>query len=179
MSDVNVLPVENEATKNTTLKEKRQKRQTRLAVKARIKYRQRTIEKGRAHLKNGTFPQRMKSIKPYPKMDSPESQAIVNAACNQVQCVILDQVLLEEEKKLAKDQEWYHSLHQQKYRQRRVKRPTVAQLQKELVELHAKYGQVCKSMENTREKDEEKKGEDLKTTPCETPVNPCEGNVAK
>ena len=176
MSAVDVLPVGNETSKNTALKEKRQ---TRMTVQARIKYRQRAIKKLRAHLKNGTFPQRMKSIKPYPKMDSPESQAIVNAACNQAQCVILDQVLLEEEKKLAKDQERYQTLQQQQRKtcQKRVKSPTVAQLQKELAELHAKYGQVCKILENTRENYAEKRHEDLKTTPSDTPVNSCEGNV--
>ena len=164
MSAVDVLPVANETSKNTTLKEKRQ---TRMTVQARIKYRQRAIKKLRTHLKNGTFPQRMKSIKPYPKMDSPESQAIVNAACNQVQCVILDQMLLEEEKKLAKDQERYQTLQEQKRKacQKRVKSPTMAQLQKELVELHVKYSQVCKTLENTRENYAEKMFEGLKTSP--------------
>ena len=177
MDPNDVLPIGNETSKNTALKEKRQ---TRMTVQARIKYRQRAIKKKlRTRLKNGTFPQRMKSIKPYPKMDSPESQAIVNAACNQVQCVILDQVLLEEEKKLAKDQERYQTLQQQQRKtcQKRVKSPTVAQLQKELAELHAKYGQVCKILENTRENYAEKRREDLKTPPCDTPVNSSEGNV--
>ena len=146
-----------------------------MTVQARIKYRQRAIKKLRTHLKNGTFPQRMKSIKPYPKMDSPESQAIVNAACNQVQCVILDQMLLEEEKKLAKDQERYQTLQEQKRKacQKRMKSPTVAQLQKELAELHAKYSQVCKTLENTRENYAEKMCEGLKTSPCDT-VTTCE-----
>ena len=107
MCAVNVLPVANESSKNTTLKEKRQ---TRMTVQARIKYRQRAIKKLRTHLKNGTFPQRMKSIEPYPKMGSPESQAIVNAACDQVQCVILDRTLLDEEQQLVKDQEQYQTL---------------------------------------------------------------------
>lgn len=47
----------------------------------------------------------MKSIRPYPKINSSEAQAIVNAACDQVQCVILDQMVLEEQKKLTQDQE--------------------------------------------------------------------------
>ena len=163
MSTVDVLPVANETSKNKTLKENRQ---TRMNVQARIKYRQRAIKQFRTHLKNGTFPQRMKSIKPYPKMDSPESQAIVNAACNQVQCVILDQMLLEEEKKLAKDQERYQTLQEQKRTacKKRVKSPTVAQLQKELAELHAKYSQVCKTLEINRENCAKKMFEGLKTS---------------
>ena len=59
-----------------------------MTIKARIKYREHAIKGFRKHLKNATFPQRMKSIKPYPKMTSPEAQAIVNAACDQVQSVI-------------------------------------------------------------------------------------------
>ena len=164
MSAVNVLPVANETSKNMTLKEKRQ---TRMTVQARIKYRQRAIKKLKTHLKNGTFPQRMKSIKPYPKMDSPESQAIVNAACNQAQCVILEQMLLEEETKLVKDQERYQTLQEQKRKacQKKVKSPTVAQLQKELAELQTKYSQVCKTLENTRENYVEKMNEGEKTIP--------------
>jgi len=52
-------------------------RQKRLAIQARIKYREQTIKTFQRHLKQGTFPKRMKSIKPYPKMCSPECQAIV------------------------------------------------------------------------------------------------------
>ena len=74
-------------------------RQKLMTIKARIKYREHAIKGFRKHLKNGTFPQRMKSIKPYPKMTSPEAQAIVNAACDQVQSVIFDQMIQEEEKK--------------------------------------------------------------------------------
>ena len=102
MSAVEDTPVVVEASKKTMLKEKRQKR---MAVQARIKYREQVIKTFRKHLKNGTFPKRMKSIKPYPKMGSPETQAIVNAACDQVQCVILDQMIQDEEKKLVQDRE--------------------------------------------------------------------------
>lgn len=65
----------------TRLKGYRQKLMT---IKARIRYREHTIKGFRKHLKNGTFPQRMNSIKPYSKISSPEAQAIVNAACDQV-----------------------------------------------------------------------------------------------
>ena len=43
-------------------------------------------------------------------MSSPEAQAIVNGACDQVQCVILDQMIQEEEKKLSQDQDNYQTL---------------------------------------------------------------------
>lgn len=59
-----------------------------MVVQARIKNRARLIKTfKKKNLKNGTFPKRMKSIKPYPKMGFPEAQAVVNVACNQVQCV--------------------------------------------------------------------------------------------
>ena len=40
-------------------------------------------------------------------MSSPEAQGIVNAACDQVQSAILDQMIQEEEKKLIQDQDKY------------------------------------------------------------------------
>ena len=138
MSAVEDTCVVNETSKKTALKRKCQKRMT---VQARIKYRERVIKNFRKQLNNGTFSKRMKSIKPYPKMGSPESQAIVNAACDQVQCVILDQMIQVGEKKLVQDQEHYQTLQDQKLRARvnTLKKPTVVQLQKELAELHAKY----------------------------------------
>ena len=152
MSAVENICVVNETSKKTTMKEKRQKRMT---VQARIKYRQRVIKAFRKYLNNGTFPKRMKSIKSYPKMGSPESQAIVNAACDQVQCVILDQIIQDEEKKLVQDQEHYQTLQDQKLRGRvnTLKKPTVTQLQKELAELRAKYSEVCNTMENTNKQE--------------------------
>ena len=135
MSAVKETCVVNETTKRKTTQEKRQKR---ITIQARIKYRQRAIKALRKHLNNGTFPKRMKSIRPYPKMGSPESQAIVNAACDEAQCVILDQIILAEEKKLLRDEQHYQSLQEQSLRGR-LKNPTVVQLQKELAELQAKY----------------------------------------
>ena len=100
-------------------------RQKLMIIKARIKYRENAIKTFRKHLKNGTFPKRMKSIKPYPKMNKPEAQAVVNAACDQVQCVILDQMILDEEKKLTEDQESYEVLKVQRQgdRQQHLKTP--------------------------------------------------------
>ena len=95
----------------TKLKGYRQKLMT---IKARMRYREQAIKGFRKHLKNGTFPKRMKSIKPYPKMSSPEAQAIVDAACDQVQCVILDQMIQEEEETLSRDQDSYQTLKDQR-----------------------------------------------------------------
>ena len=98
-------------SKKSTLKSYRQKLQ---AIQARIKYREKAIKGFRNHLKKGTFPKRFKSLRPYPKMDSPESQAVVNAACEQVHCVILDQMMLDEEKKLVQDQTSYQAMKKER-----------------------------------------------------------------
>ena len=123
-------PTEKTMPAKTRLKGYRQKLMT---IKTRIKYREHAIKGFRKHLKNGTFPQRMKSIKPYPKMTSPEAQAIVNAACDQVKSVILDQMIREEEKKLSQDQDSYQALKDQRQGDRqqlkapkKPKKPTVA-----------------------------------------------------
>lgn len=126
-----------------------------MAIHARIKYHERVIKAFRKQLKQGTLPKRMKSIKPYPKMTSPEAQAIVNAACDQIQCVILDQMVQYEEKKLTQDQKHYQALkvqqlgeQQQRKKPQKPKKPTMAQLQEELAKLEAKYTQLRSKLEN-------------------------------
>ena len=104
MTAVEEPPVKSESLENSVKTKLKHYRQKLMTIKARIRYREHAIKVFRKHLKNGTFPQRMKSINPYPKMSSPEAQNIVNAACDQVQCVILDVMIQEEQKKLAKDQ---------------------------------------------------------------------------
>ena len=95
-----------------------------MTIKARIRYREHALKTFTKHLKNGTFPQRMKSIKPYSKMNSSEAQAVVNAACDQGQCVILDKMILDEEKKLTEDQESYDVLKVQRQGDRQhLKKP--------------------------------------------------------
>ena len=142
-------PTENnpmEATvisKKSTLKSYRQKLQ---AIQARIKYRAKAIKGFRNHLKKGTFPKRFKSLRPFPKMDSPETQAVVNAACEQVHCVLLDQMILDEEKKLLQDQDNYQAMKKQRECERSQllktsKKPqklSVTQLMQELTELQSK-----------------------------------------
>ena len=142
-------------SKKSTLKSYRQKLQ---AIQARIKYREKAIKGFRNHLKKGTFPKRFKSLRPYPKMDSPESQAVVNAACEQVHCVILDQMILDEEKKLVQDQTSYQAMKKQRECERTQllktsKKPqklSVAQLRQELTDLQSKYTQLCHQLNSTQ-----------------------------
>ena len=94
----NVMEEPTETTVDSSVKRKKGGRQKRQSLQSRIKCRQQGINYLRQHLKKGTVPKRFKSFMPYPKMESPESQAIVNAACGQVHRVILDQMVIEEEK---------------------------------------------------------------------------------
>ena len=86
-------------------------------------------------------------------MDSPESQAIVNAACGQVHCVILNQMLIEEEKKLKQDETKYQTMkkeRQQLKTTQKTKKPTVMQLQQELKELKSKVTLLCSQRDITQ-----------------------------
>lgn len=148
---VKTQPKEKTMPVKTSLKKYRQKLMT---IKARMRYREQTIKGFRPHLKNGTIPERLKSLLPCPKMASPESQVIVNAACDQVQSVILDQMMQEEEKKLSQDQDSYQTMKDQREGTRQKfktpkkhKKPTVAQLQQELADLQSKYTQLCSKLE--------------------------------
>ena len=142
------------------LKEKQQ-----TAIYARIKYRQRRIQSFKTHLQHGTFPPRMKSMKPIPKMKTAESQKIVSAACQEAQRVLLDQMLIEEEQQLVQDQ----GLLEQR---RPKKEPSMAQVLKELVELQRKYNQACKVLETTQDNYVEKMCEGLTTSSSDTVATP-------
>ena len=126
-------------TPSKGLKEKQQS-----AIYSRIKYRERRIQTLKTHLQKGTFPPRMKSMKPIPKMETPESQRIVTAACEQAQRVLLDQMLVEEEKKLTKDQGLFQ------WKKKRSK-PYITQVLKDLQELQDKYDQACQVLETTQQ----------------------------
>ena len=144
-----------EKNMKTALKSYRQKLQ---AIQARIKYREKAIKGFRNHLKKGTFPKRFKSSRPFPKMESPETQAVVNEACEDVHCVILDQMILDEEKKLVQDQDNYKTMKKQRECERSQllktsKKPqklSVAQLMQELTDLQSKYTQLCNQLNSTQ-----------------------------
>ena len=128
------------------------------AIQARIKYREKAIKGFRNHLKKGTFPKRFKSLRPYPKMETPESQAVVNAACEQVHCVILDQMLLDEEEKLLQDQTSYQAMKKEREGERaqllktgrKSQKLSVTQLMQELTDLRCKYAQLYQQLNSTQ-----------------------------
>ena len=140
-------------SKKPTLKSYRQKLQ---AIQARIKYREKAIKGFRNHFKKGTFPKRFKSLRPFPKMESSEIQTVVNAACEQVHCVILDQMILDEERKLTQDQDMYQTLKNKREGQRsqllktsrKPRKSTVAKLMQKLTDLQSKYTQLCSQLNN-------------------------------
>ena len=140
-------------SKKPTLKRYRQKLQ---AIQAHIKYREKAIKGFRNHLKKGTFPKRFKSLRPFPKMESPETQAVVNVACEQVHCVILDQMILDEEGNLTQDQTSYQTMKKEREGESsqllktpgKPKKFTVAKLVQELTDLQSKYTQLCNQLDN-------------------------------
>ena len=81
-----------------------------MVLHARIKYRENAIRGLNQHLKNGTFPKGFKALKPYPTMESPQAQAKVNEACQQVHKVMLDERLRDYERKLQDDRASLQSL---------------------------------------------------------------------
>ena len=146
-----------------TLKEYQQKQ---LATKARIKYREQTLQQLSGHL-NGTFPKRMKSIKPYPKMETPKAQTIVNEACQQVDKVILGQMIQDQALKLKQDQDSLQTMKKERLQQRQQRKATVKnfkkephmttviQLQRELRELQSKYTELCQKLTPVKQEPQE------------------------
>lgn len=148
-------------------------RQKQITTKARIKYRELNLKQLNGHLKNGTFPRRMKAIRPYPKMETEKAQAMVDAACQQVNKIILSQMIEEQTMKLKQDQDSYELLRKQQKEARQQspkvlkrklrenttqpprksmiqsKKPvmvTVLQLQQELKDLQSKYTELCEKL---------------------------------
>ena len=141
---------------------KKEYRQKQIALKTRIKNREHTLKQLSGHLKNGTFRKRMKSVKPYPKMDTSEAQTIVNEACQQVDKVILDQLIQEQALKLKQDRDSCENLKKERLQQRKqrkarklVKEPTVVQLQRELRDLQSKYTELCQKLTPVKQEPQE------------------------
>ena len=153
LEDIMSEPVKQEETKPVMKKRQQSYRQKLQAVKARMKYREKMIKGFRHHLERGTFPKRFKSLKPYPKMETAESQALVNAACQQVECVVLDQMILQEELKLKQEQALCQTMKEERQvelskKSKKPKMLTMAHLKQELKELQAKYSNLCEKLDN-------------------------------
>ena len=82
----------------------------------------------------------------------------MNAACEHVHCVILDQMILDEEKKLTQEQAEYQILKEQRLSERaqllktskKLQKMSVAQLRQELTDLQSKYAQLYQQLNSTQ-----------------------------
>lgn len=130
-----------------------------IVIHNRITNREKALRGFKQHLKNGTFPKRMKSLKPYPKMENPQAQTLVNEACEKVERVMLDQKIQDYERKLQGDRASLQSLKDTRREQRLLKasnkatqipkplkKVTVLQLQQELRDLQTKYTELSQKL---------------------------------
>ena len=128
----------------------------------RIRQREQAIRGLKLHLKNDTFPKNMKTLKPYPKMENPQTQAKVNEVCQQAEKVILEQKLQDYDYKQRGDRARLQALKEvrRKQRQQRKAAPapkpsktlSVSQLQQELRDLQAKYTELSQKLTPTKPK---------------------------
>lgn len=130
-----------------------------MTIRARMKHREQTIQELKQHLRNGTFPKRMKSLKPYPTMETPEAQTKVDEACQRAEQVILDEKVQEYDRKLEGDRASLQALKESRRKQRQQKlaekvaqtskpskKVTITQLQQELRDLQAKYSELSQNL---------------------------------
>ena len=106
-------------------------RKRRAASQAKLCYRERKLKELQTHLERGTIPKTLR-LKTYPKMKTPQGQALIHEACDEVQKIMLIQMVEEERQALAQAQKEYKSLQEKK-----PKEETIKTLQKELKSLRA------------------------------------------
>ena len=133
-----------------------------IVIHNRMKNRDQKLQGLKQHLKQGTFPKYMKSLKPYPIMETPEAQALVNEACQQVEKVMLNQRIQDYERKLQQDRAGLQTLKETRREQRQKlnatakassKKVTVSQLQQELRDLQAKYTELSQKLIKPKSKE--------------------------
>ena len=132
---------------------KKESQQKQIALKARIKYREHALQGYKRHLKQGTFPKRMKSLKPFPKMNTPKAQGVINEACQRVEKIILEYMIQDQAENLKQDQTSLDLLKKEQRKAKTLKQTktdqpmvTVLQLQRELKDLQAKYTDLSQKL---------------------------------
>ena len=103
-------------------------RKRRMTSRAKLYYHERKLKELQTHLERGTTPKTLR-LKPYPKMKTPQGQALIHEACDEVQKIMLIQMVEEEQQALAQAQKDYKSLQEKKPRK---KEDIIKALQKEL-----------------------------------------------
>ena len=104
-------------------------RKLRAASQAKLFYRERKLKELQSHLERGTTPKTLR-LKSFPKMKTPQGQALIHEACDEVQKLMLIQMVEEERQALAQAQKEYKSLQE-------PKEDTIKSLRKELKSLRA------------------------------------------
>ena len=90
-------------------------------------YHERKLKALQSHLERGTIPKTLR-LKTIPKMKTPQGQALIHEACDEVQKIMLIQMVEEQRQALAQAQKEYQSLQ-------KPKEDTIKSLQKELKSL--------------------------------------------
>ena len=93
----------------------------------KVCYHERKLKTLQSHLERGTIPKTLR-LKTFPKMKTPQGQALVHEACDEVQKIMLMQMVEEQRQALAQAQKEYQSLQ-------KPKEDTIKSLQKELKSL--------------------------------------------
>ena len=99
----------------------------RAASQAKLWYHERKLKTLQSHLERGTISKTLR-LKTFPKMKTPQGQALIHEACDEVQKIMLIQMVEEEQQALAQAQKEYKSLS---------KKDTIKSLRKELKSLRA------------------------------------------
>ena len=92
-------------------------------------YHERKLKTLQSHLERGTTPKTMR-LKTFPKMKTPQGQALIHEACDEVQKLMLIQMVEEQRQALAQVQKEYQSLQKPKV-------DTIKSLRKEFKSLRA------------------------------------------
>ena len=109
-------------------------RKLRTASQAKLFYRERKLKELQSHLERGTTPKTLR-LKVFPKMKTPEGQALIHEACDEVQKIMLIQMVEEERQAVAQAQKEYQSLQ-------KPKEDTIKSLRKELKSLRAQLSKL-------------------------------------
>ena len=122
----------------------------------RIRQREKAIQELNRHIEKGTFPKRMNFLKSHPPMETPEGQAKVKEALQQVGRAILNEKVQDYERKLQGDRSSLQALKEARRKQRQQqkaapppkppKKVTLLQLQQELRDLQTKYTELSEKL---------------------------------
>ena len=121
--------------------------------------REKALRELKEHVKNGTYPKRMNFLKSHPPVETPEGQAKVKEALQQVGQAILMEKVQDYERKLQGDRASLQALKETRRKQRQQKitdkatqtpkpskKVSMSQLQQELRDLQAKYTELAEKL---------------------------------